>query len=239
MKKTRLLFLAVLCAVWPATARAQWDFSDWAQPGSGPGPYRSNFGLFTRLFCVTENRENQAAALRNEKPKGPTHQPALCFDDTEDAIKDPIKAVVDVEYGHASSNNPRFTDPVALAEALNNSPVTVNTLDVSYSYRVSPYIDVGVAIGSLSFSGQGFETQSHLTLTPIRVTIAPLAFLQGDKKARAVGRILRIKYYNRRIVGDVLATDFGSKGSYVQHGEFNQGIFVGIDVLPLFYAYRK
>jgi hypothetical protein len=214
----RLLLLVGLCLVWPAHAFAQFDPVEWGQPGSGPGPFHG-FGFFTRVFCVKED--------------GARHRVDTCIADTDDSIK----IVVDAQYGHISSSNPRFNDPVAVLEPLNNASVDINTFDLSYSYRVSPLLDLGVAIGSYTYSGEGFSTTSRLTLTPVRISFVPLGFLQGD--AKKWGRVLRVKYFNRRIVGDLSASDFGSKGSYLVRGEFSQGISVGLDFYAFIAALHK
>jgi hypothetical protein len=221
MTKLRLLFLVTLCAVWPATASAQFNPIEWLQDGSGPGPYHNGYGFFVRLFCVKE-------------APGGRHNVDTCIADTDNSIK----IVVDAEYGHASTNNPRFNDPVALLEPLNTASVNAHVFDVSYSYRVSPLLDVGVAIGSLTYTGEGFANQSHLTLTPLRISFVPLAYFSGEKGEKW-GRVVRIKYWNRRVVGDILASDFGSKGSYVRRGEFNQGISVGLDFYAFIAALHK
>jgi hypothetical protein len=201
MKRARLLILAILCAVWPAHAFAQWDVIEWAQPGSGPGPYRSSVGFFTRVFCVKEVKEKKDAkdAKGAKDAKQPTsakaapeakttpeaeqveeddttHKVTWCFTDTDNDIK----IVVQAQYGRASSDNPRFNDPIALLEPFNKSSVTIDLFDVSYSYRVSPLLDIGVAIGSYTYSGADFKTQSHLTFTPLRIEFVPFGFFRGD-----------------------------------------------------------
>lgn len=214
MTRARLSLFLVLCAVWPARAFAQIDWIDWAQPGSGPGPYRGHHGVFSRVFCV--------------KDDGSKFRPAWCFDDSDEEIR----LVVDVQYGNATSDNPRFSDLALAQDQQNNASVTVNTFDASYSYRVSRFLDVGVAIGSLTFSGQGFDTDSHLTLTPFRISFVPIAFFHGDLGKR-LGRVIRITYLNRRIVGDITAKKFNSSATYTQRGEFNQGVTVGVDLVPV------
>jgi len=227
--------LAIVCAVWPATAHAQSDIFDWLQPGSGPGPYRSSVGLFTRLFCVKEEPVTQRAATPANGEPDVQHHVTSCLDDTDPKIK----IVVDLHYGHVTSHNPRFNDPVATLEPLNIAPITVDHFDVSYSYRVSPLLDVGIALGSYTYSGEGFSTTSRLTLTPLHVSFVPLGYLRGTM-GRRWGRVLRLNYWNRRIVGDTVASDFGSRGSYVVRGEFSQGIAVSADFWSFIsYAFTK
>jgi hypothetical protein len=50
--------------------------------------------------------------------------------------------------------------------------------------------------------------------------------------------VLRIRYWNRRIVGDILASNFNSQANYVQRGEFNQGLSVAIDAWSFIGFYR-
>ena len=157
-----------------------------------------------------------------------------CIDDTDPSIK----IVVDAQYGHMTDQNVRFNDPVAVLEPLNSASIDLNTFDLGYSYRLSPLLDVGVAIGSYTYSGEGFSTTSRLTLTPIRISFVPLGFFQGDM-SKKWGRVLRVKYINRRIVGDLSASDFGSKGSYLVRGEFSQGISIGFDFYAFIAALHK
>jgi hypothetical protein len=208
---------AVVCVVWPATARAQSDFLDWLQPGSGPGPFRSyGRGVFVRLLCVTE-------------PERARYDVTSCIADTNDNIK----VVVEAQYAFTPSvGNPRFNDPAALLEPQNSLPLNIQRFDVNYSYRVSPMLDIGVGIGAYIYSGEGFEKQTHLTFTPIQMSLVPLGFLQGET-SKKWGRVLRIKYANHRLVGDYFGSDFGSKSTYLTRGEFSQSIIFSAD----FYAF--
>jgi len=173
------------------------------------------------VFCVKE-------------AGGTRHRVDTCVDDSDDSIR----IVVDAQYAHITSHNPRFTDPVAVLEPLNSASITIDTFDLSYSYRVSPLLDVGVAVGSYTYSGEGFSNRSLLTWSPVRISFVPLGFLQGDQ-GKKWGRVLRLKYINRRLVGDNSAADFGSRGSYLVRGEFSQGISVGLDFYAFIAALKK
>jgi hypothetical protein len=220
MMTRRLITLVVAFALlWPAAARAQGDVLDWLGQLSGPGPYKSYpnpwpHSFFVRLFCVTEANGR--------------HDVDTCIDDTDENIK----IVVDADYGFTTSRNSRFNDVAAALEPFNDSLINVNLFDVNYSYRISPMLDVGIGVGTMIFSGDGFNNLTRVTLTPFRISFVPLGYFSG-KTGQKWGRVLRIKYSNRRIIGDLSAADFGStKSTFVTHGEFNQAVEISLDFWP-------
>jgi hypothetical protein len=222
MTRARLVMLVVLCAFWPTHAFAQIDPIEWLQDGSGPGPYRNvGRGFFVRLFCVKED------------PNG-RHRVDTCIADTDDSIK----IVVEAQYAFVSTENPRFNDAPALTDPFNNSPINVNRFDVMYSYRVSPLLDLGVGIGTYTYSGNGFENQTRLTVTPFQLSFVPLGYFGGDT-GKKWGRVLRLKYANHRVIGDLLGSDYGSKSTYVSRGGFNQSLSVSLDFWSFIAAIHK
>ncbi len=50
-----------------------------------------------------------------------------------------------------------------------------NIFEVGVYYDLHPALAVGGGIGFVRFSGAGFEDLTRLTLTPVRVTLRPLA----------------------------------------------------------------
>jgi hypothetical protein len=107
-----------------------------------------------------------------------------------------------------------------------------------YSYRVSPLLDLGVGIGTYTYSGNGFENQTRLTVTPFQLSFVPLGYFGGDA-GKKWGRVLRLKYANHRVIGDLLGSDFGSKSTYVNRGGFNQSLSVSLDFWSFIAAIHK
>jgi len=214
MRRVILIVLVALCALMrPASAFAQSEFLDWLESLSGPGPFHGYFmSANSRVFCTSSDGGEMRAHW--------------CFDDTSEKIK----TVMTAEFAFASSDgNPRFAD--ATAETQNSLPVHATRVMANYQYRFHPMIDLGVGLGAIVFSGEDFTNQMHPILTPLTMTFTPLAFLKGDKAKW--GRVLRIKYSERYILGDIRAQDFHSLVSkYVKNGEWNTGISFGVDFWP-------
>ena len=205
MTKVRLAVLLVACALWPASARAQSDFIDWLAEFSGPGPFQG-FTVSTRTICARDN----AGTLETR----------WCINDTDPNIK----TVMNVEFGWGTTGSQaRFTDTPADIGVIHASRV-----NVTYMYRVGPMLDVGVGVGALFFSGDGFSTQAHPIFTPATVTFTPLGVLRGPTSSKW-GRVLRIKFSDRYVFGDLKAADFRSPSAYLRRGEFNPGFGIGLD----------
>lgn len=208
MTRARLTLLIALFAMWPAGAYAQSDFIDWLDSLSGPGPFHGS-SVHVRLFCAVDNGRGG-------------HDRSTCISDTDEKIK----AVFEADVAWATSgDNPRFADTPK-----DTQTVHMTRFGVTYSYRVSPMLDVGIGGGAMVFSGDGFDAQTHPTFTPFTVTFVPLGLMRSSPRATKWGRVLRIKYSERYIMGDIGAADFHSLSTYVKHGEFNRGLGVGFDI---------
>jgi hypothetical protein len=214
MKRALLIGLVALCALMrPASAFAQSEFLDWLEGLSGPGPFHGYFmSANSRVFCTSND--------------GGATTAHWCFDDTSDKIR----TVMTAEFAFATSDsNTRFAD--ATSEPQNTLPVHATRVLVNYQYRFHPMLDLGVGFGMMVFSGDDFSNQTHPILTPLTMTFTPLGFLKGDKAKW--GRVLRVKYSERFILGDIRAADFHSLVStYLKNGEWNTGISIGVDFWP-------
>lgn len=219
MRRFRMIALAAVFAALPAAASAQ-DILDWLNGFSGPGPFYGHFGqsVSVRALCIKED--------------GDGHKAGPCVLDDSD---EKIKVVVGVTFSWASShNNPRFSG-AAPNDPLNTLPVNASRIEATYSYRVGPMLDVGVGVGALVFSGDGFTNQAHPIFTPVQVSFVPLGFLKARPGQLHWGRLLRLRFADRYVLGDINArADFGSTSSYLTHGEFNPSYSIGLDILSLF-----
>jgi len=213
MKTVRVLMLIALCAVRPTAAFAQSDFLDWLDSLSGPGPFHG-FTLYVRASCMKDTPNDGWV-------KG------ACINDTDPNIK----TVLNAHFGWATSgDNPRFAD--APAEKL---PVHLTRGGVTYMYRVSPLLDVGVGLGVSVMSGDGVDNEVHPILTPFTVTFVPFGMKHKTTKATKLGRVIRLTYSERFIMGKIDAkTNFKSASSYLKNGEFNRGFGVALDFWSLF-----
>lgn len=217
MRRIVFIFLAAMCALaWPGTARAQSDFIDWLNQFSGPGPFHGHFrSLNSRVLCTTDDG-------------GMQHVDWWCGNDTKPAIKWVVAAEV---AWPDSDSNPRFAD--ATSEAQNTLPVRLTRVIGTVSYRFHPMVDLGVGVGAFVFSGDGFTNQVHPILSPLTLTFTPLGFLHGEGNAARWGRLIRFKYAERYVLGDIRAQDFNSlKSTYFKSGEWNNNFSVGVDFWP-------
>jgi hypothetical protein len=214
MKRGLLVALVAGCALLlPVQASAQSEILDWLEQLSGPGPFHGYLmSAHSRVFCTVKDGDDTRAQW--------------CFDDTGDKIK----SVMTAEFAFASSDsNIRFSD--ATTEAQNTLPVHATRVLVSYQYRFHPMLDLGVGVGAIVFSGDDFANQTHPVLTPLTMTFTPLGFMRGEHAKW--GRVLRLKYSERFILGDIRAADFHSLVSkYVKNGEWNTGISISLDFWP-------
>lgn len=214
--------LAATCLLaLPTTAYAQSDFIDWLEGLSGPGPFHGYFmSASSRAFCTVADSNGQTIRW-------------WCPDDTDRNIR----TVLSAEFAFASSDsNPRFAD--AASEPQNRLPVHATRVVANYSYRFHPMLDLGVGAGVIVFSGDDFTNQVHPLLSPLTLTFTPFGFLHDEKNARW-GRVLRVKFSERYILGDIRAADFHSFAStYLKQGEFNRNISIGVDFWPVLFPRR-
>ncbi len=212
MKRAVIVVAALVCAlIRPASAHAQSDFIDWLESFSGPGPFHTYFPLSigSRVLCGYD--------------EGSAHRVGTCLSDVDPKIT----TVLTAEYAWASShNNDRFvgvtTDP------LNNAPVNTSRILVNFYYRLSPMFDIGAGGGAFFFTGDGFDNQTHPILTPLAVTFTPFGYWRSPKWVKW-GRVIRVKFAEKYVVGDISAADFHSTATYLRHGELNSELRVGFD----------
>ena len=213
MKRAVLLVAALVCVLGrPASVYAQSDFIDWLESFSGPGPFSSYMrSIGVRVLCTFD--------------EGNGHRVDTCLNDVDPKIR----TVLTAEYAWASSHdNARFTT----VDPNNRTPVNTSRFMVNYYYRFSPMLDVGVGAGTFVFTGDGFDNQWHPLLTPLSLTFTPLGFLHGEKSAKW-GRVLRVKFDEKYVLGDINSLDFRSPSGYLKNGELNRGISGAIDFWPL------
>ena len=79
--------------------------------------------------------------------------------------------------------------------------------------------DIGAGGGALSLTGDGFENQTHPILTPLALTVTPFGFVRSEKWAKW-GRVVRLKFAEKYVLGDITAADFHSPATYLRQGEF-------------------
>ncbi|HUK36111.1 MAG TPA: hypothetical protein VLV86_19475 [Vicinamibacterales bacterium] len=219
MKRALFLAVAALCALArPATVYAQSDFIDWLESLSGPGPFHGYFtSVGSRVFCTMDDGSGQMIKW-------------WCADDSSPKVKN----VVAVDFAWSTSgDHTRFSD--ATAEAQNTLPVHASRILANYYYRFHPMVDLGVGAGVIVFSGDDFSKQVHPILSPLTLSFTPFGFLHGEQSIRW-GRVLKLEFSERYILGDIRAADFGSSlSTYLKQGEFNSNFSVAVDFWPVLF----
>jgi hypothetical protein len=214
MKRAVLVAAALVCLVVRASsAYAQSDFIDWLEGFSGPGPFHTYYPLSigTRVVCGYD--------------EGNRHRVSTCLAD----IDPKIKTLLTVDYAWASShNNERFVGTPLAVDPLNTAPVNSSRILVNFYYRLSPMFDIGAGGGAFIFTGDGFENQTHPILTPLAVTFTPFGYWHSKKWVKW-GRVIRVKFAEKYVLGDIRAADFHSPSTYLRNGEFNPEFRVGFD----------
>jgi len=212
MKRAVFIVLVLLCAAArPANVYAQSDFIDWLEGFSGPGPFHTYYPLSIggRLLCGFD--------------EGTGHRVSTCLSD----VNPKITTLLTADYAWASSHsNERFVG--ATADPLNTAPVNSSRILVNYYYRLSPMFDIGAGGGAFIFTGDGFANQAHPVLTPIAVTFTPFGYLRSEKWVKW-GRVVRVKFAEKYVLGDIRGADFHSPATYFREGEFNPEFRVGFD----------
>jgi hypothetical protein len=211
MKRAVLIVLALVCATArPSKVYAQSDFIDWLEGFSGPGPFHTYYPLSIggRILCGYDD--------------GTGHRVSTCLSDVDPKIK----TVLTAEYAWASSHqNERF---VGAVDPLNTAPVNSSRIMVNFYYRLSPMFDIGAGGGAFIFTGDGFDNQAHPILTPLAVTLTPFGYVRSQKWVKW-GRIIRVRFAQKYVLGDLRAADFHSPATYFRSGEFNSEFRVGFD----------
>lgn len=215
MKRAVLIVAALVCVLArPSSALAQSDFIDWLEGFSGPGPFHTYYPLSVgvRVLCGYGDRNG--------------HRVSTCLSDVDPKIKTLLTA----EYAWASSHdNERFVG--ASGDPLNTRPVNSSRILVNFYYRLSPMFDIGAGGGAFIFTGDGFENQMHPILTPLALTMTPFGFVRSEKWAKW-GRVIRVKFAEKYVLGDITAADFHSPANYLRHGELNSEFRLGFDFWP-------
>jgi hypothetical protein len=204
MTRARLLFLLVVCAVWPATAHGQSETADWLQGGSGPGPYNSIFtGYEVRVWCLPTGDGVRDTA------KGKVWN---CL------LDDPARTKAVLSFGQdwASSGNARlFVDDLTDVRDIKESISTI-----AFTYRANPYFSYGGTVEFMHFSsdqGNAFSTW-RLGLGP-RLVFTPLAGVKiTNPRWSSASRLIHLQVDTTYLPQGLKASDFGNTVSRYDPG---------------------
>ena len=225
VRRICVLVLAMF-ALLPAGAYAQSDIWDWLGELSGPGPFQGRLHtIHSRALCTVHDG-------------GSVHFDWWCGNDTDPHIR----WVVTAELARSDSDsNVRFSDVSTAIEPQNTNPVRATRVVVNFNYRFHPMVDLGFGAGALVFSGDDFTNQVHPVLSPLNLVFTPFALVKNDEgKPARLGRVIRLKFSERYILGDIRAQDFDSlKSGYFKSGEWNPNFSVSFDLWPLIDRRKK
>jgi hypothetical protein len=213
MKRSRLLLLVGIFAVWPSLASAQDGWFGWLEQLSGPGPFHGG-GAAVRLFCVLEDGKV-----------------TRCFTDQNADRNNPIRGVFELRASWLTSgDNPRFRDTPA-----DTRSVHAFWIDPVFFVRVDRALDVGAGAGLIRFSGDGFNPLYRMTFTPVSVSFVPFAFAQpGDAGLRRWARVVRLRFEETYLTKGFTGADFGSTDTkFSTGGEFRASAGIVFDFASL------
>ena len=222
MSKLRLVLLIALCAVWPATARAQSDFIDWLQQQSGPGPYHTYFkGYEIRAYCPKANEKYDLRRVWD------------CFLDDPDLTK----WVLSFDTTYAKTYNRRLflDDPSDVRE------ISQDRYTIAFVYRPNIYLKVGGTFDLLRFSSdQGNAFSFWKVGFGPRLIVSPFARHITDRNTKHSGslhRLIQLQIDAPYVPQGFKATDFNNTVSKFESGpEFQVRTSLVIDSSALLRA---
>jgi hypothetical protein len=186
---TRLFMLLALLLPVPTRAWAQKDDGWWGtlERLSGPGPFYGP-GIDLGLVC--------------KEATGPLHPCVLGLERRDRGPEFPVQ-VIGVRFAYLSSGDrERFEDTVG-----DRRPVHVLELGASYNYAFHRAFDAGFAASWLRFSGEGFDPLTRFAITPVSVSLAPIAIASTDPWAR----VFRVRFEEVYITTGFTGLEFGSR----------------------------
>src|ERR1043166_2658527 len=204
MSKLRLVLLIALCAVWPATARAQSDFIDWLQQQSGPGPYHNYFkGYEIRIWCPPTGLGIMDTTAR---------QVWNCF--LDDAERTGGVLSFDATYAKTDVKRLFLDDPTDVRE------VREQRYTLAYVYRANRYLKVGGTLDFLRFASDQGNLFSfwRLGFGP-RLTFAPTGgATTTNRRAASLNRLIQLQIDATYVPKGFVAADYNNAISRFDSG---------------------
>jgi hypothetical protein len=208
----RLLLLVGLAVCWPSTAKA--DFLSWLEELSGPGPFRGDV-LWVPVACLDK------APDRVEADEPPRWHRCLVrvtrVAEERSKRKQPIPMLVAVKFGRfRSKDGPRFKDLPA-SDPDNQGRVSALPVSGLFLFRLRRWVDVGAGAGLLRVSGKGFDPLYRVSLTPISLSVTPLA-LNCAWQEKRWAYVIRAEFETSYIHGGFKGTDFNNTRTSFKSG---------------------
>lgn len=230
------LFVLVMSCVLPRpAAAAEWDFFEWLERLSGPGPFRSIAGLnLTETFAcygVKANTSEEALAVTAGEPE-------LFFDiSCGRAARQRVWARLGVNVMRMRGDNDlQYVTVAPLSEDDRKVRVWGVLLVADVSLR--PYLDVGAGAGVLRFSGPLFDGFGRFALEPTRVTLKPLAI--GNRVPFRWREVLQLRHTTLYVPGGFDDGDFNALlGSFSTRSELQTRFSVVLNLAPFLDAWRE
>lgn len=228
------LVVLLFAGVRPASA-AEWDFFEWLERLSGPGPFKSLAGFnFTETFaCYGVKSQTSVEALTRT-----TGDPGIWADiSCGRAARQRIWARFGLKVMRLKGDNDLQYITVA---PLSEDDRKVRLWGFMFVTDVSlrPYLDVGAGAGVLRFSGPLFDTFTRFALEPTRVTVKPLAI--GDRVPGRWREVLELRHTILYVPGGFDDRDFNAVlGSFNTKSEFQSKFSIVLNLAPLVDALRE
>jgi hypothetical protein len=212
VRTARLLLFVCLVALWPATAHADWaGWMSWLEELSGPGPFLGP----TVSFPVPCRHEITGWGACRLGPGG--------------------TQTITIRFSRLSSGNrPRFKD-LEGTPLDDRRPVHVWPVSVLWMFHPHRSIEIGPGAGFMPVSGDGFDTFTKLSITPVSASFAPFALHSKSPWAS----VLRIDLDSSFFPQGFKASDFDNQDTTFRSGpEFLTRFAVGLDFGRLIIAVK-
>jgi len=211
--------LFVLCAVWPAVARAQSDVIDWIQQQSGPGPYDNSWlklGAFNaRLWCWAKD--------------GVAPEPSVLRELRRCWIDNPNEIQWVLSFGGEFAHN--YKDQLFLDDPTDRREISEWRFTTAVLYHANSVFDIGGTVDAVRFSSSQGNAFSfwRLGVGP-RLMFTPCFRCKVPKEWGAVKRIVLLQLDSTFFPQGFKASDYGNTVSKFDSGpEFQARASVVLD----------
>jgi hypothetical protein len=213
-----MLLLAGLFALWPGVASAQYEWYEWLQELSGPGPF-SGTGADWRLLCFSDD-----APAPNESPL--ITPSCLLTPLQRDQFR---RASINLAFAYLDANG----NPLKYAAGLDPA-VKLTLLKPSVWWRPFPAFEVGTGAGIMWFSGPAFPSFTRFFVEPFRVDVKLSALSHPFPEYQTWMEAVSFRWGVAFIPGGFLAEDFGAiPGSFQSSRDAIHSFTISIELDPI------
>jgi hypothetical protein len=228
MRSARILLFAGLVALWPGVAQAQWDWYEWLQELSGPGPFDGKRGIDLRLLCFAD--------IEPQRGVRPIWTPSC--------LPTPLQAAqfrhVSIDFGLVLLKAER--NPLTYA-AGKDPAVDLRIIKSTIWWRPFYGLEVGAGGGTLRFKGPAFDSFTRFFVEPFRVDLKPSGlgyFIRQLRDYQVLLEAVSFRWGIMVVPDEFVAEDFGAiPGSYRSTRRVLRSRAISVEVDPVIRYFRR